>query len=349
MHKSYSQARAHIAKGNEFLAQKSFEEHAGLSKEMEKNPIVADVYKMQAQELRGRLAILHGDTLSGLGTLAQAAEEEFEHQASDNDPPSYPELLYTALGREYLKAGSPVLAVASFEKALTRVRNDIFSLSGLVEAHSALGHKKEAGEAMARLRYLTGDAENDLPVLSRAKATGITADPKDSSPAPQRNYKKASLGKLGPPLWSPFPAPTLDVKDAEGKPVSLEQYRGKNVVLVYYLGRECLHCMKQLKSIAEKTGEWSKLDTVVLAVSPNAPEKNAEYLKTLAMPGVSVLSDPDKANAKRFKAYDDYEEMELHSTLLIDKQGRVHWSRTGGEPFSDLAFLTKQLERMNGS
>jgi hypothetical protein len=39
--------------------------------------------------------------------------------------------------------------------------------------------------------------------------------------------------------------------------------------------------------------------------------------------------------------------MELHSTILIDKQGRVHWARTGGEPFSDIAFLVKQLERMN--
>ena len=45
--------------------------------------------------------------------------------------------------------------------------------------------------------------------------------------------------------------------------------------------------------------------------------------------------------------YDDFEEMELHSTILIDKQGRVHWARTGGDPFSDVAFLTKQLERMN--
>ena len=33
----------------------------------------------------------------------------------------------------------------------------------------------------------------------------------------------------------------------------------------------------------------------------------------------------------------------------IDKKGRVHWARNGGEPFSDMAFLVKQLERMNHS
>ena len=31
----------------------------------------------------------------------------------------------------------------------------------------------------------------------------------------------------------------------------------------------------------------------------------------------------------------------------IDKKGRMYWARFGGEPFSDLEFLTKQLDRMN--
>ena len=52
-------------------------------------------------------------------------------------------------------------------------------------------------------------------------------------------------------------------------------------------------------------------------------------------------------NARRFHSYDDFEEIELHSTILIDRKGRVHWARVGSDPFSDTAFLTKQLERMN--
>jgi hypothetical protein len=48
-------------------------------------------------------------------------------------------------------------------------------------------------------------------------------------------------------------------------------------------------------------------------------------------------------------SYDDFEEVELHSTILIDRLGRVHWARNGGDPFGDLAFLEKQLGRMNQS
>jgi hypothetical protein len=41
--------------------------------------------------------------------------------------------------------------------------------------------------------------------------------------------------------------------------------------------------------------------------------------------------------------------MPIHSTLLIDRQGRIHWGRHGGDPFEDVAFLQAQLRRMNTS
>ena len=60
-----------------------------------------------------------------------------------------------------------------------------------------------------------------------------------------------------------------------------------------------------------------------------------------------LLSDDDHVNARRFHSYDDFEDIELHSTILIDKKGRVYWARFGGDPFSDTDYLVKQLERMN--
>ena len=37
--------------------------------------------------------------------------------------------------------------------------------------------------------------------------------------------------------------------DVEGKPVTLDQFRGTNVILVFYLNDECVHCVEQLKAI----------------------------------------------------------------------------------------------------
>ena len=54
---------------------------------------------------------------------------------------------------------------------------------------------------------------------------------------------------------------------------------------------------------------------------------------------MQLLADDQFRNARLFKSYDDFEEMPIHSTVLIDKTGRVHWARHGGGPFTDYDFL----------
>jgi peroxiredoxin len=349
MDKNYFEARAYLGKGDLEKAEKSIAAHVALKGDLEKNKFWTDFYQTQVLELRGRMLIARGETLEGLQALEAAAEKEFVLQKQYADPPQYPEALYNSLGEAYLSTKSPMLAAESFEKELTLTRNDLFALSGLVRAYAAEGEKAKAEDAMARLLFVTADADKGLAIVSRAMATGIKAMPRDSSPAPQRNYLRTSLEKFGPNKWEPYPAPTLDVKDSAGKQVTLDQFKGKNVILVFYLGQECAHCMKQLHDIANKKDDWSRLDTVVLAVSSTPSAKNAEALKAFGDLPVQILSDNDHVNAHRFHSYDDFEEMELHSTILIDKLGRVYWARTGGEPFGDMAFLIKQLETMNTS
>jgi peroxiredoxin/cytochrome c-type biogenesis protein CcmH/NrfG len=351
VNKAYFQACAWLAKNDVEKAEKSIEAHRKFKKDLEKNKNFAmdSMYPIEELELKGRLALARGDTLEGLGFLSDAAQREFDFQRTYADPPFYPENLYNALGEAYLQTKSPVLAAQAFEKALTLVRNDLFALSGLVRAYAASGDAPKAQDAMAGLLFVTADADPGLAIISRAMATGVKATPRDSSPGSQRNFLRTSLEKFGPNEWRPYAAPLLDVKDASGKRVSLDEYRGRNVILVFYLGAECPHCMRQLHDIGEKKTDWDRLDTAVLAVSSAPSAKNAAALKSLGDLPIRLLSDENYINARRFHSYDDFEEMELHSTILIDKLGRVHWARTGGAPFSDMAFLVKQLERMNAA
>ena len=348
--KAYFRARAYLGKGDLEKAEKTIGELNALGKEAEKNKSgIGEMFTIQALELRGRLALARKETLAGLGWLADAAQQQYDFQKQYADPPAYPEVLYNSLGEAYLSLKSPLLAAEAFEKALTLTANDIFSLSGLVRAYSATGDRAKAEDAMARLLFVGSDADQGVAILDRAKATGITATPRDSSPGHQRNYLRTSLERFGPNKWEPYQAPQLEVKDSSGTRVTLEDYRGKNVLLVFYLGQECPHCVRQLHDIANKKSDWERLNTVVLAVSSASPEKNAAALKSFGDMPIRLLSDSHQENAHRFHSYDDFEEMELHSTLLIDRQGRVYWGRTGGEPFGDMAFLVKQLERMNGA
>ncbi|HTP01409.1 MAG TPA: redoxin domain-containing protein, partial [Anaerolineales bacterium] len=349
VNKTYFQARAHFARGEVEEAAKSLEAHTALKKDLEKNKggVIGQIYPIQAVELRARLALARGQTLEGLSLLADAAQKEFDFQRTFADPPFYPQALYTSLGEAYLDTKSPVLAAKAFEKALELTKNDLFALSGAVRAYAASGETAKAKDAMARLLYVTADADKDLPVISRALATGITATPRDSSPGRQRNYLRTALEKYGPNQWIPYNAPALQVTDSDGKRVTLTEYRGRNILLVFYLGQECPHCMRQLHDIAKRKDDWNRLDTAVLAVSSALPDKNAKAIRELGELPIRLLSDDHFTNARRFHSYDDFEDMELHSTILIDRQGRVYWARTGGEPFSDMAFLVKQLETMN--
>lgn len=349
MWKAYTETRVPLARKDSIAAEKAFSAHQKLKADLDKNNELKSLFELQTLELKARFALDRNDTLAGLSLLSEAASKQYDLQTGDNDPPNYPEVLYNVLGNAYLAASSPHLARQSFETALKLTRNDIWSLSGLVRAHHALNDGKAARPYLERLLYTASGASKDLALLRDALATGIQASPRDNSPMPQRKYSDTDLSKYGPNVWEPFPAPKLDVLDPESKPVTLSDYKGKNVILVYYLGRECLHCMKQLQDLQAKKAEWERLDTVILAVSGNLPEANAKALAGMKLPGVRILSDRNHENARRFRSYDDFEEMELHSTILIDRKGRVHWARTGGEPFSKLDFLVKQLERMNAS
>lgn len=301
----------------------------------------------QDLDLKGSFALLRGDGIEAIGLLTQAAPKELELRKQYDDPPFFPTLMWIKVGRAYLAEHSPKLAIDAFEKGLAAVPNDPFALAGLVEAHHARGDKVAAADALGRLLFVWSDAEPGNRWLERARSFGIAAAPLNKAPGQQRNYRRTTLDQYGPAIWSPFAAPALDVRDDEGKRLTLEQFRGRNVVLVFYLGHGCAHCVQQVKELHEKAAEWARLDTTVIAVSEDTVEQNAKSQQAEPLKR-TLASDTSFENARRFKSYDDFEEMPIHATILIDKTGRVHWARHGGGPFTDYTFIATQLERMKG-
>jgi peroxiredoxin len=345
----YVEARAWFGMGNIEKAQQSLEAHAKLEKDIPKEGFQAKLCKVRIKELNARLLIARGDSITGLALLGEAAKEQF-----DNPEPTEIELLFHAdviwnsAGNLYLGTRSPALAVLAFEKALGVTRNDGFALSGLVRAHHALGEDDKAREHLAQLLAVWADADKGLKPLELALATGLKAQPQDNSPAPQRNYLRTSLEKFGPNRWERYAAPPLDAVDSAGKKVTLDEYKGKNVLLIFYLGDECPHCLNQLVEIGKRKADFERADTAVLAINRATPEAN-KASKQLGEVPFRLLSDTKLENAKRFKSFDDFENIEIHSTILIDKEGRVDWARNGGDPFTDLEFLLREIKRLNSA
>jgi peroxiredoxin/tetratricopeptide (TPR) repeat protein len=346
--KTHAEALAHLALGHDEKIGDALEAHRKLEEKRKELGGFTRFFEVQKIELLALFSLHEGETLHGLTLLTEAAEKQYQLQADFADPPYYPTVIYNKLGEVYLELKSPLLAIEAFHKSLEVSPKDIFAMAGLVQAHALLDETEAARQRMGELLFVSQDAEADLPFLARAHATGITAEPQDDSPRQQRAFTSVVNDEYGPSEWQPFPAPDFTFRDALGETVTLQDYAGKNIMLVFYLGEECAHCVEQLIAISEKHRDWEKLDTVVLAASsselfPNdLGIENAQEKLT-----VRFLQDDQFINARRFRSYDDFEAMELHSTTLIDKQGRVYWARFGGDPFMDLDFLQQQLERMN--
>jgi peroxiredoxin/thioredoxin-like negative regulator of GroEL len=288
----------------------------------------------------------HEEALAIMKNLHDVEGRRFERTRSVGDPPMASLLNATLYGRLLLERGKNQEAADAFEESLRRLPGDAAAYYGLAKAQHRLGNNAEASEALGHLKYLYSDANNDLGEVEELEAMGITSDPISCSPKAERGYTTHSLDHIGPLNWEPFAAPEFRLQNTEDRWVELKDYRGKNVLLVFYLGDECVHCVEQLQEIVKKNDELIEEETVVLAISSTTPEYNRDSLKLMDLPLV-LLSDVNHENARRYQSYDDFEDMELHSTILIDKEGRVRWKRTGGDPFMGIDFLLQELRRVN--
>ncbi len=341
----FAQCIAHLGKGQVKEARTAFDDlQANADKQLSKDKTNEKWVMPPVKAANGLLLIAEGKSLDGLKLLSEAAETE----SYIGDPPFMPWPAMRLVGDFYLKRGDTKLAIEAYEKALDKEKNDGFSLSGLAQAYAATGDRDKARKYAGRLLYVWSNADPNLRWMKEVQALKLDAQPIAEVPAPERPYRPAELASYGPSNWAPFAAPALDCVDKDGKRVNLEQFRGKNVLLVFYLTATCVHCVDQLTKINADLPRFQKENTVVLAVSSSPPAANKEATK-LGELGIRLLSDRDHENARRFASYDDFEGIELHSTILIDAQGRVRWKRTGGDPFANVDFLLRELSRVNGT
>lgn len=297
----------------------------------------------------GLLCAAEGNLLDATRHLTAAAAVEAKQRETNsypNDPPNAAWPVMRLLGDVYLRAGEYRLAIDAYGRALEQERNDAFSLAGLAQAHFRSGNREKASDYAGRFATVWSGCDPGLRWKAEVEALGLGAPPVSQTPAPERPYTIDAQSSLGPLNWEPFAAPQLECVDPDGKTVRLEDFRGRNIILVFYLGDQCPHCVEQLVTINSRASDWEAQNAIVVAVSSTTPEMNKASEK-LGKLSIRLLSDREHANARRFTSYDDFEEMELHSTILIDTKGRVHWKRTGGDPFTDMDFLLQSLKRMN--
>lgn len=242
------------------------------------------------------------------------------------------------------------------KRAVESGKNEVWPLAKQVDLQRRMGDREAAKEAFDKLRNVAGRADLETPLLKRLAKFAKELDyPEDWRIAPQPSEDvgvRPELDSLGPLRWAPSRAADWSLAGAEGEEISLESFRGRPVVVIFYLGSGCLHCVEQLHEIAELHDQFAAKGLALIAISSESQEELAASLSSYNANGtfpIPLVSDDQLEVFKSYRCFDDFEEMPLHGTFLIDSQGLIRWRDTSYEPFIEAEFLLQEAERLLSS
>jgi thioredoxin-dependent peroxiredoxin len=146
-------------------------------------------------------------------------------------------------------------------------------------------------------------------------------------------------------------APAFTLEDADGKKVSLKDFKGTKVILYFYPKDDTPGCTKEACGFRDYWAEIQAAGATVIGVSPDNGERHRKFRDRYALP-ITLLSDPDRTMMESYAAYGEkmmYGKKVtgvIRSTVLIDEAGRVikHWSRVA----KAAAHPAQVLEALNG-
>ncbi len=94
-------------------------------------------------------------------------------------------------------------------------------------------------------------------------------------------------------------APDFTLQDENGKEISLNQLRGKTVVLYFYPRADTPGCTIEACEFRDSYRKIQKTGAVLLGISPDTPKAQKKFSEKFSLP-FSLLADADKKVATAF-------------------------------------------------
>ncbi|MEV1296081.1 thioredoxin-dependent thiol peroxidase [Pseudonocardia sp. NPDC049635] len=142
------------------------------------------------------------------------------------------------------------------------------------------------------------------------------------------------------------PAPDFTLADADGKPVSLSDHRGRKVIVYFYPAASTPGCTKQACDFRDNLAELDGAGIDVIGISPDKPEKLAKFrdAQGLTFP---LLSDPDRTVLTAWGAFGEktmYGKTVtgvIRSTFLVGEDGTIEDAKYNVRATGHVAKLRK--------
>ena len=143
-------------------------------------------------------------------------------------------------------------------------------------------------------------------------------------------------------------APAFSLPDADGKKVSLADFKGRRVIVYFYPAASTPGCTKQACDFRDSLADLNEEGVDVVGISPDKPEKLAKFrdAEKLTFP---LLSDPER---KVLTAYGAFGEKTMYgkkvqgvirSTFVVDDKGKVEVAQYNVKATGHVAKLRRDL------
>lgn len=132
------------------------------------------------------------------------------------------------------------------------------------------------------------------------------------------------------PLKTGDKAPNFKLYNSEKKEVSLDDFNGQNLVLLFFPQAFTSVCTKELCSTRDDIAQYQKLNAQVLAISVDSVFTLAKF-KEDQMLNFPLLSDFNKETSRAYETlYEDWilgmRGVSKRSAFVIDKNGIIQYA-----------------------
>jgi L-ascorbate oxidase len=144
-------------------------------------------------------------------------------------------------------------------------------------------------------------------------------------------------------------APALKLPTADKKPCDLAEFRGRNVVLVFFQGADCIHCVEELRELVREARGQISSDPEIVAISSRKIDDQSRAFKVLGVAPSDRFHLLVDEGHSAFRAFDCYDKGPMHGMFLIDQKGVVRAGYTGESPFSDAREVVRRARKLGAA